>query len=165
MRAVALVLVLVVCACGSVGRMGSPASPRPAASASAPTGASLSETDLRYRLIDGLGAPVYCDRSQYPVARAEDSADAANGVAALRSRDPAEFDAIVRHEHLDPRSLSEADDIRILGQAAMLSAVPLTPQGEGYGFRYQVAGPPSAEVTGTIDRQGAVEVASRTPAP
>jgi hypothetical protein len=86
-------------------------------------------------------------------------------VAALRTQDPAEFDAIVRHEHLDAANLSPADNLRIVGQASVLDAVKLTPQGPGYGFAYELVGPPTVEVTGTIDALGTISVAKRAPAP
>lgn len=180
MRELALVMLLVVCACGSASHLGSQGGPKPTVSASAPRptgsstgsqpavsppGAELSETDLQYRLIDSLGAPVYCDPSEYPVARTEDPADVARAVAMLRAQNPAEFDAIVRHEHLDTTNLSASDNLRILSQAAALAAVPLTLQEPRYGFRYQVVGPPPAEVTGTIDRYGVIDVLSRTAGP
>src|SRR2546423_7032974 len=100
MRTLALAL-LVVCGCGAASHSSVPGpSPIP------PTvGGQLSSADLQYRLIDELGAPFHCDPSLYPVARNEDPA-AAGEVAALRSRDPARFEAIIRHERLDAASLS-----------------------------------------------------------
>jgi hypothetical protein len=151
-------LLLGLCACGSVARPG--AAPSPPASAS-----PLSVPDLQYRLVDTLGQPVYCDLSQGPVVRTEDPADVAGMVAALRTQNPAEFDAIVRHEHLNAGSLSPADDQRIVGQESVLAAVKLTPKGSGYAFAFEVAGPPAVEVTGTIQQAGAIDVASRTPGP
>jgi hypothetical protein len=171
-------MLLVICACGSVSRPGSQVGAQPTASgiqpatsssalppAVPPAGGPPSEADLEYRLIDGLGAPFYCDPSLYPVARSEDPVEAAAAVAALRSRNPAEFDAIVRHEHLNADNLSPADNLRILSQASELAAVPLTPRETRYDFRYEVVGPPSAMVTGTIDRNGAIDLVSRTAAP
>ena len=155
MKTMALVLLLGLCACGSVSRPGVASGP-PSVS---PT--PLSAADLRYRLIATVGAPVYCDMTQGPVVRTEDPADAARMVAALRAQDPATFDAIVRHEHLQASNLSPADDLRVLGQASMLAAVALTPQGVRYHFAYQVAGPQRAEVAGTIGPDGKVTVASR----
>jgi len=99
------------------------------------------------------------------VARPEDPAEAARAVAALRTQDPDEFDAIVRHEHLDAASLSAADDLRILSQASALAAVQLTSRGDRYGFAYEVVGPPTAEVSGTIDASGSIAMTSRRPAP
>src|SRR5262249_18535031 len=69
--------------------------------------------------------------------------------------------AIVRHERLNPASLSANDDEHILQQDRELAALPLTPDGPGYRFRYQVAGTRSDEVSGTIDQSGAITVESR----
>jgi len=155
----ALVL-LGLCGCGSVTRIADQASATPSAS-------PLSTADLQYRLIDTVGAPFACDTSQGqgPVVRNEDPTDVANRVAALRAQDPAEFDAIVRHEHLDAARLSPADDLRVVGQAGVLDAVKLTPQGSRYAFAYELVGPPTAEVSGTIDAAGVIDVAHRAPAP
>jgi hypothetical protein len=154
----ALLLLLCLCACGSVARPGQ-------SSVASPSPTPQSEADLQYRLVDTLGAPVYCDPSQGPVVRSEDPADVARMVAALRAQNPAELDAIVRHEHLNAASLSPADNLRVVGQAAVLAAVKVSPQGSAYRFAYELLGPPTVEVTGTIDAAGTIAVASRTPGP
>jgi hypothetical protein len=159
MRKLALAL-LVVCGCGSAGHSPAPdREPTPAAS-----GARLSLAELQYRLIDDLGAPFYCDPSLYPVARSEDPA-AAGEVAALRLQDPARFDAIVRHEHLNAATLSPAEDLHVVRQARELAAVPLTADGPLYRFSYQLVGPPQDHVSGTIDAHGVINVESRSRAP
>jgi hypothetical protein len=121
--------------------------------------------ELQYRLVDGVGAPVLCAPLQYPVARTQDPADVAPMVADLRAQHADEYSAIVLHEHLDPANLSPSDNLRILGQESELAAVPLTAEGGQYGFRYEVVGPPTAEVSGTIDPDGSIHLANRTPAP
>jgi hypothetical protein len=159
MKNLVLALVLLaLCGCGSVTRLTGQAGASPSPS-------PLSTADLQYRLVDTVGAPFTCGANQGPVVRTEDPADVARMVAALRAQDPVEFDAIVRHEHLDATNLSPADNLRIVGQASVLDAVKLTAQGSGYGFAYELAGPPTAEVTGTIDPAGKISVASRNPAP
>jgi hypothetical protein len=155
MRRLPLALLCAVCACGTVTRL---AAPSPAAGLSVP--------ELQYRVVDGVGAPAYCDPLLYPVARVEDPATLARMVSDLRTKDPTAFAAIIQHEHLDAASLSPADDMRVLAQASELAAVPLSPeQGGAYAFQYQVAGPPSVEVSGTIDADGRIAVAARRPAP
>jgi hypothetical protein len=153
-----LTLVLLgLCGCGSVTRLtgetGASPSPTP-----------LSTADLKYRLIDRVGAPFTCSPNQGPAVRLQDPADVARMVAALRAQDPAEFEAIVRHEHLNAANLSAADNLRVVGQANALDAVVLTAQASGYGFAYELIGPPTVEVTGTIDPSGSIDVASRHPA-
>jgi hypothetical protein len=151
--ALTLLVLLGLCACGSVARPGA-AAPSP-----------LSPADLQYRLVDRVGSPLFCDPSQGPVLRSEDPADVARRVAALRAQSPDEFAAIVRHEHLNAASLSPADEQRVLDEAGRLDAVKLTPRGSGYAFAYELVGPPTVEVTGTISSAGAISVASRQPAP
>jgi len=97
----------------------------------------------------------------FPVARLDAPPDALEAVVKLRADKPVEFAAIVRHERLNPASLSANDDEHILQQDRELAALPLTPDGPGYRFRYQVAGTRSDEVSGTIDQSGAITVESR----
>jgi len=168
MKKLAVAMLLTLCACGSVAQPGS-AGAQPSGSGSppapSPSSGPLSLPDLGYRLIDSLGPPFYCDPWIYPVARPEAPPDAGQEVEKLRAGNPAEFDAIVRHEHLNEASLSANDDEHILQQARELAALPLTPVGPRYRFRYQLAGPPQDEVAGTIDQRGAISVESRVPAP
>jgi len=97
----------------------------------------------------------------FPVARLDAPPDALEAVVKLRADKPVEFAAIVRHERLNPASLSANDDEHILQLDRELAALPLTPDGPGYRFRYQVAGTRSDEVSGTIDQIGAITVESR----
>jgi hypothetical protein len=150
-------LLLCICACGSVSRLGAGPSPSPSPTA-------LSRADLRYRLVDRVGAPFACSRTQGPIVRTEDPSEVVQMVAALRSQDPEEFDAIVRHEHLNATNLSPTDDQRVLDQASLLAAVQLTPRASAYDFSYELAGPPAVEVTGTISAAGDISVARRAPA-
>src|SRR5215469_3300839 len=103
-KSLALALALLaLCGCGSVSRLTGQAGGSPS-----PTPSPLSAADLKYRLIDKVGAPFTCDSTPGPAVRGEDPADVARRVAALRAQDPAEFDAIVRREHLDAANLSPA---------------------------------------------------------
>src|SRR5437764_13167839 len=109
-----LVLSLLLCLAAACGPARAPAG-----------GGALGQADLRYRLIDTLGPPAYCDPYDYPVAHREDDATAAAEVAALRARAPDELDAIVRHERLDAAHLSPDDDRRIARQSRLLAALAL----------------------------------------
>lgn len=164
MRRLAVALLLALCGCGSVPQSGpggvQPSVSNPSPSAS-PSAAAMSQPDLAYRLIDSVGPPSYCDPSIYPVARLDAPPDAPEAVAKLRADKPLEFAAIVRHERLNPASLSANDDEHILQQDHELAALSLTPDGPRYRFRYQLVGPRSDEVSGTIDQQGAITVESR----
>jgi hypothetical protein len=129
----------VLCACGTVTRPG-PARP-------------LSVPELKYRLEDGVGRPLVCGP---PVVRVLPPAEAASQVAALRARDPATFDAIVRHERLDPANLSADDDRHVLQQAQLLGALDLRPDGSLLRFDFLAARPAPRHVAGTIDQVGTI---------
>ena len=122
----------------------------------------LAEPDLKYRLIDTVGRPLFCGP---PVVRMPSDEEASQEVAALRSQDPATFDAIVRHEKLDAAQLTASDDRRIMEQAQMLAALQLQAEGPLSRFDY-IAGRPSPEhVVGTIDSHGAISLESHLATP
>jgi hypothetical protein len=151
-RLIVALLLLCLTACGSVKYGG--------------VSQQLTAPELKYRLIDTIGAPLFCGP---PVVRMPSDGEAAQEVAALRSQDPDTFDAIVRHEKLDAAHLTANDERRILEQADVLQALRLTPQGQRFRFDY-IAGRPSPEhVAGTIDGHGAITLeshdATRFPGP
>lgn len=137
----------VLCACGSVAR------PVPARALPVP--------ELKYRLEDGVGRPLVCGP---PVVRVLTPAEAASQVAALRSGDPATFDAIVRHDRLDPAGLSADDDRHVLQEARLLDALDLRPDGSLFRFDYLAARPGPRHVAGTVDQAGTVALERDDPA-
>jgi len=139
-------LVLALTACGSVKYGG--------------VSQSLTTPDLKYRLIDTIGAPLFCGP---PVVRMPSDDEASQEVAALRSQDATSFDAIVHHEKLDAAHLTADDDRRIVQQVQMLQALPLQADGQVFRFDY-IAGRPSPEhVVGTIDDHGVISLESHDP--
>jgi len=121
---------------------------------------ALTTPELKYRLIDTIGAPLFCGP---PVVRMPSDGEAAQEVEALRSRDSDTFDAIVRHEKLDAAHLTANDERRILEQADVLQALGLTAEGQLFRFDY-IAGRPSPEhVVGTIDGHGTISLESHDP--
>jgi len=140
------VLVLVLAACGSVKYDG--------------VAQTLTEPELKYRLIDTIGTPLFCGP---PVVRMPSDDEAAQEVAALRADDAATFDAIVRHEKLDAAHLTAEDDRRIVQQVQVLAALRLQAEGQLFRFDY-IAGRPSPEhVVGTIDGHGTISLESHEP--
>ena len=141
-------LVLALTACGSVKYGG--------------VSQSLTTPDLKYRLIDTIGAPLFCGP---PVVRMPSDDEASQEVAALRSQDATSFDAIVHHEKLDAAHLTADDDRRIVQQVQVLQALPLQADGQVFRFDY-IAGRPSPEhVVGTIDDHGVISLESHDPTP
>jgi len=120
----------------------------------------LTTPDLKYRLIDTIGPPLFCGP---PVVRMPSDDEASQEVAALRSQDATSFDAIVHHEKLDAAHLTAADDRRIVQQVQVLQALPLQADGQLFRFDY-IAGRPSPEhVVGTIDDHGVISLESHDP--
>ena len=141
-------LVLALTACGSV-KYGGVSQP-------------LTTPDLKYRLIDTIGPPLFCGP---PVVRMPSDDEASQEVAALRSQDATSFDAIVHHEKLDAAHLTADDDRRIVQQVQVLQALPLQADGQLFRFDY-IAGRPSTEhVVGTIDDHGVISLESHDPTP
>src|SRR6266513_5860040 len=139
-------LVLALTACGSV-KYGGVSQP-------------LTTPDLKYRLIDTIGPPLFCGP---PVVRMPSDDEASQEVAALRSQDATSFDAIVHHEKLDAAHLTADDDRRIVQQVQVLQALRLLADGQLLRFDY-IAGRPSAEhVVGTIDDHGVISLESHDP--
>jgi hypothetical protein len=147
-RLIVAVLVLCLTGCGSVKYDG--------------VAQQLTTAELRYRLIDKIGPPLFCGP---PVVRMPSDSEAKQEVAALKSQDRPTFDAIVSHEKLDAANLTVADDRRILQQVQVLRALELVMEGQRYRFDY-IAGRPSPEhVIGTIDVHGAIALESHDPTP
>ena len=147
-RLIVAALLLALTACGSVKYSGSTQ--------------PLTTPELKYRLIDTIGRPLFCGP---PVVRIPSDGEAAKEAAALRSQDPATFDTIVRHEKLDAAHLTADDDRRIMQQVQVLEALRLQAEGQLFRFDY-VAGRPSPEhVVGTIDAHGAISLESHDPTP
>ncbi len=145
-RLTVAILVLALTACGSV-KYGGVSQP-------------LTTPDLKYRLIDTIGAPLFCGP---PVVRMPSDDEASQEVAALRSQDATSFDAIVHHEKLDAAHLTADDDRRIVQQVQVLQALPLQADGQLLRFDY-IAGRPSPEhVVGTIDDHGVISLESHDP--
>src|ERR1700716_1025282 len=85
-RLVALIGAMLLVACGS-------ATP-------GPVGAPLNVYELKFRVMDAVGTPVYCDPDFYPVAR--DGSEQTNAIAAytaIRAQTDL-YAAIVAYEHL-----------------------------------------------------------------
>jgi len=127
----------------------------------------LERSDLRYRLVDQLGRPLFCDPDFYPVARADEAALADQHLPAIRADAPT-YAAIVAHLKIDPSaSPSPSQILAIYREWKMLRAIALTGASGPFGFEYIAAADPTGttgwHVVGTIDAGGAITVAQRDP--
>jgi len=136
-----LLIVLATAACGSVRYAG--------------TGHPLTVPQLKYRLVDQVGRPLFCGP---PVVRVPTPAQAEQEVTALKTSDPATFTTIVARLHLDAAHLSTEDELSILQQAETLNAIPLQAQAGAYAFDYVASRATPEHVRGTIDAGGAISL-------
>jgi hypothetical protein len=136
-------------------------SPTPVASV-----APLDRPELRYRLVDQLGRPLFCDPDFYPIARADEALLARLQLAAIRADAPT-YAAIVAHLRIDPSAVpNESQVLAIYREWKMLRAVLLRDADGRFGFDYIAAGSSSDagwHVVGTIDAGGAIAVDGRDP--
>jgi hypothetical protein len=145
-RLIAALLALLLAACGAVKYGGG--------------AQALTPPELKYRLIDTIGKPLFCGP---PVVRVPSDSEAQQEVAALKTQNPQAFDAIVMHEKLDAANLSANDDRRILEQADVLQVLGLQAEGQLFRFDYIAARPSPEHVVGTIDGHGAISLESHDP--
>src|ERR1700716_2843424 len=151
----AVLAALAITACGS-------AAPGPA-----PVGSPHSVNQLKFAVIDAVGAPVYCDPDFYPVARAD--GETTNAIAKYPEiRADAElYSTIVAHEHLPSGELTDGQKVVVYRAWKLLRALNLTQRGSDYSFSYRVLSSGGSAsylmITGAIRVDGVVTVSSRTP--
>jgi hypothetical protein len=147
MKCWAILLVVVAVACGS---------------ATAPLGAPLTIDQLKFKVIDTVGPPAFCDPDYYPLARAGgEQASAITQYPQIRA-DTELYSAIVRHEHLLGGELDDAQKLTLYRAFKKLRALTLTPSGSGYSFTYTVA-TSYVMATGTVRTDGVVSVTATKP--
>jgi hypothetical protein len=156
MRIALALLVLACAACGAI-------TPAPAPAVGTPLAAS----QLKFKVMDSVGKPVYCDRDLYPIAR--DGGEQASAIAqypAIKA-DSEAYAAIIAHENLPTGELTDAQKLTLYRAWKLLQALTLTPAGADSSFSYRVQstnGTASYQlVAGTVRVDGVVTVSSRTP--
>jgi len=125
----------------------------------------MAVAELKFKLLDSIGAPVYCDPDFYPIARAGgEQASALAAYPTIRA-DAEVYPAILAHEHLSSGDLSDAQKLVLYRAWKLLRALSLTPRGGAYVFAYRVmragADPAYQMVSGTIATDGSITVGSR----
>jgi hypothetical protein len=154
-RALTALVVALTVACGS-------ATPGPV-----PAGSPLGLSQLKFAVIDAVGAPVYCDPDFYPLAR--EGGEQASALAAYPQiqADTEAYAAILAHEHLPSGDLSDAQKLALYRAWKHLRALSLAQNGSTYAFTYRVQSNNGTAaylmVTGSVRADGAVTVSSRTP--
>jgi hypothetical protein len=130
-----------------------------------PVGAPLSVNALKFKVMDSLGTPVYCDPDFYPIAR--EGGEQANAITQYPQiqAQPDLYAAIVAHEHLPLSALTDAQKLTVYRAYKLLKALALTQNGNEYAFdflaRKQSVGS-IQRVKGTVRIDGVVAVTSST---
>lgn len=154
MRLLVLVLALLLAACGGNPFASPTPSPQP-----------LTVPQLKYRVIDDVGTPLFCDRDFYPIARQDEREIAQQRFPELQ-RDIETFPVIVARLKLAP-PYSPDQQLAIYREWKTLEALPLGPVGPGiWGFDYdaQRAASVGEHVFGRAFADGKVVVLTRAPA-
>jgi hypothetical protein len=133
-------------------------------STAAPAGAPLTIDHLKFKIIDAVGPPAFCDPDFYPIAR--EGGEQASAIAQYpQIRADAElYTAILDHEHLPSADLDDAQKLTLYRAFKKLRALKLSPSGDGYGFGYTaMTSSGFVAVQGTVRVDGVVTVAESTP--
>ena len=147
MKSWAVVLVMVAVACGS---------------ATAPVGAPLTIDQLKFKVMDKVGPPAFCDPDFYPVARVGGEQASALTVYPQIRADAELYSAIVAHEGLPAGELTDAQKLTLYRAFKKLRALTLAPAGDGYGFSYTVE-VTFLHATGVVRADGVVTSVTTTP--
>ena len=130
-----------------------------------PVGTSLNTFELKLKVMDAVGTPVYCDPDFYPVAR--DGGELANAIAEYPkiSAQADLYAAIASHEHLSSGDLTDAQKLTVYRAYKLLNALVLTPNGNQYAYEFRAQPKDQSTiqlVKGTVRVDGLVTVTSRT---
>jgi hypothetical protein len=153
----AIAFALVTVACGSAGPVGG---------GGPVVGTPLSVTQLKFKVIDAIGAPVFCDPDYYPIARGGGEQASADTYYPQIRADAELYAAIVAHEHLPSGDLDEAQKLTLYRAFKVLRALVLTSSGNSYTFEIRVKAPTTNSgvdlVKGSVRVDGVVTETSRT---
>jgi CRP-like cAMP-binding protein len=153
----AVAIVLVAVACGSAG----------GTVGGGTVGTPLTMSQLKYKVIDAIGVPLFCDPDFYPIARAEGEEASADTYYPQIKADAELYSAIVAHEHLPSGDLDAGQKLTLYRAFKLLRALILTQNGNSYTFEIRVQSQ-GAQATielidGSVRVDGVITVTSRKP--
>jgi len=131
-----------------------------------PSGAPLSQIEIKYRLLAQVGAIAYCDPDSYPLGRPVTDTYVAQRLASIQATDEPTYQAILSHYSLTG-TLTAAQQQMVYDDYKKLSALRLTAAGTGYAFDYSVGGAGNKQpvrTRGSIDQYGSIMIYSRVAA-
>lgn len=154
---IAVAIVLLAVACGSAGGTGG----------GGPVGSPLTIDPLKFKVMDAVGVPLFCDPDYYPIARAGGEESSADTYYPQIKADAELYSAIVAHEHLPSGDLNEPQKLTLYQAFKRLRALVLTKNGDSYTFQIRVQSQSAQSgvelVDGSVRVDGVVTVASRKP--
>ena len=127
--------------------------------------ATLSPTELKYKILDQFPDFFFCDRDFYPVAREDEMILAQQRFAELQANQE-EFQAILNHNALfGANTFTDEQKLLIYREHKKLNALPFELIGDQYQFQIQTGleGQQGLSVTGTIDANGSIEIQRQDP--
>ena len=127
--------------------------------------ASLSPTELKYRLLDEFPDFFFCDPDYYPIARSDEGDLARQRFPELQSNQE-EFQAILAHLSLkNQTSFTDDQKLQIYREYKRLNALQLQLAGDQYQFQFMTGGQGQQgyHIQGTIDGSGRINVEQKTP--
>ena len=144
-----------------------PPYPTPEPPTAVPTlpSASLSPTELKYRLLDQFPNFFFCDPDFYPIARADERQLALERFLLVQA-DQQTFQAILTHLGLSgTTSFTDDQKLLIYQEYKRLNALHLQVAGDRYQFQFTIAdqNQQGTNVQGTIDGAGRITVQQKTP--
>ena len=135
-----------------------------------PPAGGLTETELKYRLIDQFGELFYCDPDQFPVARGDQGELAGRTVPMIKQNEPDTYQGILKHLGLGATAvLDSGQTVAVYQEYKRLNAIVLTPAGDAFKFALRVQDTPAAKgkggfaIEGTISRRGEIVVTKKEP--
>ncbi|HEX9559924.1 MAG TPA: hypothetical protein VGA76_01690 [Candidatus Dormibacteraeota bacterium] len=153
----AVAIALLAVACGSVDGTGG----------GGPVGSPLTIDQLKFKVMDAVGVPLFCDPDYYPIARAGGEEASADTYYPQIKADPELYSAIVAHEHLPSGDLDEPAKLTLYQAFKRLRALVLTQNGDSYTFEIRVQSQGAQAtvelVDGSVRVDGVITVTSRKP--
>ncbi len=151
----AAALAFLAVACGAAGSSG------------AVVGSPLTVDQLKFKVMDTVGVPVFCDPDFYPIARLGGEQASADTYYPQIRANAELYSAIVAHENLPSGDLDEAQKLTVYRAFKRLRALVLTKTGDSYTFEIRVQTKSSNKavelVDGSVRVDGVVTISSRTP--
>lgn len=130
-----------------------------------PVGKSLTSSELKFKVMDAVGTPVYCDPDYYPIARqGGEEANAVGEYPAIQAQAEL-YAAIIAHEHLPSGDLTDAQKLAVYRAYKLLRALTLTQNGNVNAFEFRAGRQGQSLiqlVKGTVRIDGVVTVTSTT---